>query len=95
MGEYLRFENAIVCSGNCSFFEIFCSVTVFITDFFRTFLFLIMHLQSSIELNCDDINFCGSRLLAHVSLVAKLLEWKVYILAFDRLESCSISSMQI
>ena len=48
MEEYLRFENAIFCSSNCNFCEIFCSQPVFITDFF-TFLFLIMYLQLSIS----------------------------------------------
>ena len=33
MDEYLRFENAIFCSSNCIFFEIFCSQPVFTTDF--------------------------------------------------------------
>ena len=49
MDEYLRFENAIFCSSNCNFLEVFCSQHVFIiTDFF-TFIFLIlMHLQQSI-----------------------------------------------
>ena len=37
MDEYLRFENAIFCSSNCNFFEIFCSQPVFITIFLYFF----------------------------------------------------------
>ena len=39
MDEYLRFENAIFCSSNCNFFEIFCSQPVFTTEFFTFFIF--------------------------------------------------------
>ena len=37
MDEYLRFENAIFCSSNYNFFEIFCSQPVFITNSFYFF----------------------------------------------------------
>ena len=41
MDEYLHFENAIFCSSNCNFFEIFCSqpVIIDIIDFFTFFIF--------------------------------------------------------
>ena len=46
MDEYLRFENAIFCSSNCSFLRF--SAHNLSSLLFFTFLFLIMYLQLSI-----------------------------------------------
>ena len=48
MDEYLRFENAIFCSSNCSFLRFSAHNLSLLLFFFFTFLFLIMYLQLSI-----------------------------------------------